>query len=447
MEEKNQPQAEPKQDSDFMKERIKERPLNKKKLARRTIITAVMAVLFALIACLVFTILEPVLSNWIYPEKEPEVVEFPEEVNEVLPDEMLTDKEEEQQDNSPSYEETEGIVDQQLTQMFANFQLDIDDYKTLYNALGQVADEAEKALVTVTGVKNDVDWFDNVYQSKGQTSGVIIGNNGKQLLILSRKSVTERAESILITFTDGSMSVAELKQSDANTGLAVFTVELENLSKMTQNSICIAELGSSNGASLPGSPIIAIGSPTGTVDSVSYGTITSTGTNLNLVDNNFKLLTTSIYGSTSASGVIINLKGQILGIIDNSYNASDMKNLVSAIGISELKQVVEKLSNGVPIAYLGVRGTDIPELANSRQGVPYGAYVTSIEMGSPAMHVGIQSGDVIVQFGENQILSMEDLTKALYKAEPESNVTLIIERRGQDEYREMEISMDLGVFE
>lgn len=447
MEEKNQPQAEPKQDSDFMKERIKERPLNKKKLARRTIITAVMAVLFALIACLVFTILEPVLSNWIYPEKEPEVVEFPEEVNEVLPEEMLTDKEEEQQDNSPSYEETEGIVDQQLTQMFANFQLDIDDYKTLYNALGQVADEAEKALVTVTGVKNDVDWFDNVYQSKGQTSGVIIGNNGKQLLILSRKSVTERAESILITFTDGSMSVAELKQSDANTGLAVFTVELENLSKMTQNSICIAELGSSNGASLPGSPIIAIGSPTGIVDSVSYGTITSTGTNLNLVDNNFKLLTTSIYGSTSASGVIINLKGQILGIIDNSYNASDMKNLVSAIGISELKQVVEKLSNGVPIAYLGVRGTDIPELANSRQGVPYGAYVTSIEMGSPAMNVGIQSGDVIVQFGENQILSMEDLTKALYKAEPESNVTLIIERRGQDEYREMEISLDLGVFE
>ena len=63
------------------------------------------------------------------------------------------------------------------------------------------------------------------------------------------------------------------------------------------------------------------------------------------------------------------------------------------------------------------------------------------------MNVGIQSGDVIVQFGENQILSMEDLTKALYKAEPESNVTLIIERRGQDEYREMEISLDLGVFE
>ena len=145
--------------------------------------------------------------------------------------------------------------------------------------------------------------------------------------------------------------------------------------------------------------------------------------------------------------MIINLKGQILGIIDNIYNASDMKNLISAIGVSELKQVVEKLSNGVSIAYLGVHGTDVPEVANSRQGVPYGAYVTSIEMGSPAMNVGIQSGDVIVKFGENTILSMSDLTKALYKAVPESNVTLVIERRGQDEYREMEISLDLGILE
>ena len=276
---------------------------------------------------------------------------------------------------------------------------------------------------------------------------MIIGNNGKQLLILSQESVTEHAETILINFTDGSMSVAELKQSDPNTGLAVFAVELENLSKMTQNSIRIAELGSSNGISLPGSPVIAIGSPMGTAGSVSYGMITAAGTAINLVDNNFKILTTNIYGSTGATGVIINLKGQILGIIDNSYNASDMKNLISAIGVSELKQVVEKLSNGIPIAYLGVHGTDVPEQANKQQGVPYGAYVTSIEMGSPAMNAGIQSGDVIVQFGESPIMSMSDLTKALYKAEPASNVTLIIERRGQDEYREMEISLDLGIFE
>ena len=185
----------------------------------------------------------------------------------------------------------------------------------------------------------------------------------------------------------------------------------------------------------------------GTAGSVSYGMITAAGTAINLVDNNFKILTTNIYGSTGATGVIINLKGQILGIIDNSYNDSDMKNLISAIGVSELKQVVEKLSNGIPIAYLGVHGTDVPEQANKRQGVPYGAYVTSIEMGSPAMNAGIQSGDVIVQFGESPIMSMSDLTKALYKAEPESTVNLVIERRGQDEYREMEISLDLGVFE
>ena len=72
--------------SNFLREQIKDRPINKKKLMRRTFITAAMAVVFALVACLVFTVLEPVLSNWMYPEKEPEIITFPEEENEILPE-------------------------------------------------------------------------------------------------------------------------------------------------------------------------------------------------------------------------------------------------------------------------------------------------------------------------------------------------------------------------
>ncbi len=434
--------------SNFLREQIKDRPLNKKKLMRRTFITAAMAVVFALVACLVFTALEPVLSNWMYPEKEPEIITFPEEEHEILPEDMLTDKEEEEQISaSPSYEETEGIVDQQISAMFASFKLDIDDYKTMYAALGRVADDAARAMVTVTGVKSDVDWFDNVYQSKGQTSGIIIGENGKQLLILAQKSVSDKAESIVITFVDGQQCFAECKASDVNTGLAVYTVPLENLLPGTTEQIKIAELGSSINTKLVGTPVIAIGSPMGTAGSVGYGMITSSSGAVSMIDTSYKILSTDIYGSQNATGVLINLKGQVLGVIDCSGNGTDMKNMISAIGITELKQIIEKISNGIPVAYLGVHMADVPQMAHDEQGVPYGAYVTSIEMGSPAMEVGIQSGDVIIRFGDTPISNSQDLSKCIYRTDAQTQVELLVQRKGPEEYREMTLTPTLGVLE
>lgn len=435
--------------SNFLREQIKDRPINKKKLMRRTFITAAMAVVFALVACLVFTVLEPVLSNWMYPEKEPEIITFPEEENEILPEDMLTDKEEEEQQVSlsPSYEETEGIVDQQISAMFASFKLDVDDYKTMYSALGLVAEEAARSMVTVTGVKSDVDWFDNVYQSKGQTSGIIIGENGKQLLILAQKSVSDKAESIVITFVDGQQCLAECKASDVNTGLAVYTVPLENLQPGTTEQIKIAELGSSINTKLVGMPVIAIGSPMGTAGSVGYGMITSANGSISMRDTSYKLLNTDIYGSQNATGVLINLKGQVLGVIDCSRNGSDMKNMISAIGITELKQIIEKISNGIPVAYLGVHLADVPQMAHDEQGVPYGAYVTSIEMGSPAMEVGIQSGDVIIRFGETPINNSMDLSKCIYRTDAQTQVELLVQRKGPEEYREMTLTLTLGILE
>ena len=70
--------------TDFMKETIKQRPLNRRKLFRRTIITAAMAVIFGTVACLTFLVLEPVISNRLHPEEEPQPVVFPEEGEEEI---------------------------------------------------------------------------------------------------------------------------------------------------------------------------------------------------------------------------------------------------------------------------------------------------------------------------------------------------------------------------
>ena len=96
----------------FMIEKIKERPVNKKKLLRRTLITASMAVIFGLVACFTFLVLEPVISNWLYPEEEPQVVVFPEDQDEMSPEQMLTENMQQENQNNQSSSVSGEVMEQ-----------------------------------------------------------------------------------------------------------------------------------------------------------------------------------------------------------------------------------------------------------------------------------------------------------------------------------------------
>ena len=435
MEEKDQDlEKKTSQDFDFMKERIKERPLNKKKLIRRTIITASMAVIFGLVACLTVLLLEPLLSNWLYPEAPPQNVTFPQETQEISPEDMALDDEELKEE--PDLEE--------IRQEIVNNLDDRDDLERLeatYGRLGELTDEVSRSLVTVTGVTSDMDWFDNTYESSGQTSGVIVADNGREYLVLVNKGPIETVESIKVTFCDGTNADALVKKADPITGLAILSVEKKKIQDMTQREIGIVMLGSSNGADLVGSPVIALGSPVGTGGSVMYGMVTSAGSVLHTVDSRYKLITTDMYGSGKGTGILVNLNGQLVGVINQNYNSKDMSNAVCAIGISELKKTIERLSNGKNQVYLGIYGTDVTVDAHEKLRVPYGTYVTEIVMDSPAMKAGIQSGDVIVSMDGRNISTYQDYIEVLRELIPGNTGTLTVMRQTQEEYKSMQLQV------
>ena len=134
----------------FMIEKIKERPVNKKKLLRRTLITASMAVIFGLVACFTFLVLEPVISNWLYPEEEPQVVVFPEDQDEMSPEQMLTENmQQENQNNQSSSVSGEVMEQEQIRELLSGIILDLDNYKQIYNALAQYVAEMNRSMVTV----------------------------------------------------------------------------------------------------------------------------------------------------------------------------------------------------------------------------------------------------------------------------------------------------------
>lgn len=435
------PDADQNKQSDFMMEKIKERPVNKKKLLRRTVTTAAMAVIFGLIACLTFLILEPVFSNWLYPEEEPQAVVFPEEIDELAPEDMLVE------DEPPSIQEAvESVMleDEQIQKILDNVSLDKENYLQLYDAMSSYVEELNASMVTVTGVSSNVDWLNDTYEQEGQNYGVLVANNGKEYLILTSRATVRQKEDIRVTFCSGESAEAEVKQTDSQTSLAVVAVPISSLTKETRDAVKVATLGSSNLKNPVGIPVVALGSPLGSVGSAGYGMIVSAAVPLSKVDANYKLFVTDIAGTSDGLGVLFNMQSQIVGIITPDRARAELKNNVTAVGISELRKLIENMSNGKTAAYMGISGTDVTADANREYGVPFGAYVREIEMDSPAMFAGIQRGDVIVEIAGNSIENFNNYAAALLRLDAGQTVTVIVQRSVQNSYREMEIELTLG---
>lgn len=433
--------------SDFLTEKIKVKPVNKRKLIQRTLITAAMAVIFGLIACVTFLVLEPVISNWLYPEEEPQFVTFPEDQEEMSPEDMLAENLPEESPE-PALERDEEIVqleEAQILEILSRVKLDLDDYRQMQGVLATYAENLKKYMVTVTAVTSNRDWFDDIRESRNQCSGLILENNGKELLILTEYSTIRNAERLILTFYSGKQVEAQLKQSDSSTDLAVVSVELSTLPyEMEEEMPPIAVLGSSNNRNLPGTPVIAMGSPMGISGSVGCGMVTVSGSQLSLTDRNYNLLLTDIVGSKSASGVLFNLQGQVIGIITNKKTISDMDNMICAYGITELKKIIENMSNEIKTPYLGISGVDVPAEANKELGVPYGAYIVEIDFDSPARRAGLQRGDVITGVDGRSISTFNSYSNILLQLEAGHTIELKVKRMARNEYREMTFSVVLG---
>ena len=425
-------------ESDFMIEKIKERPLNKKKLLRRTVTTALMAAIFGLIACLTFILLEPIISNWLHPEEPPAAVVIPDETEEILPEDMLVEDE-----THITVPDSANLEDEQLDRILAGVELNVDDYREIYDSMSEYVTEINKSVVMVTGAVSNVDWFHEAYESEGFSSGVIFYNNGKEFLILLDRTPISKAETVTVTFFEGTEVEATVKQYDSNTNLVVVAVSLSDVPNDLESKIVVAPLGISSIKNLPGTPIVILGSPMGVPGSVCQGIITSSNTVLGMADANYKLLQTDVFGSQNSSGIIFDLKGQVLGIVTNGKTSSDMKNLVTAYGISELKKMITKLGNGEEPAYMGVVGTDVTTAANEDIGVPLGAYVKEIYMNSPAMRTGIKRGDVITEINGTPIESYMDYVNAILLLKPDDSITVKVMRQTQNEYKEMSFEVTL----
>ena len=416
------------QEFSFVKEKIKKQPFYQNKTLRRAALQLIFFFFFGAEACFVFVIVHPWMERT-FGEQEMTEITIPQEEEE----ETVTEPQEETEDEEP-------VV---ITEPR---ELEVEDYADLYTKLKEVADTAGKSLVTVTASSSGTDWFNETYESRRELSGLLVGNNGVELLILAPYSQVEGADTLQAAFADGSTLAAVLKNYDSVTDLAVLSVNLADVEEDTLESIRMAELGSSKSLKA-GEPVIAVGSPAGIAGSVKYGNLVASGYKVSVIDGEYNLLITDMERSEKGSGVLLNLSGQVIGLLEDSYLNSSNEGALTAYAISDMKDIIEHLSNSQDLVYMGIHGTDVTEEISEAQGIPAGVYVTGMEADSPAMNSGIQAGDIITEINGKTITSLSQIREMLLKFSREQVIQVVVMRQGKDGYKEIECSVTLNVLQ
>ena len=412
--------------NEFVREQIKEKPKNYKHIWMRLCTAALCGVVFALALCFTLLFLMPMLHR----QWEKSVVE---EVTEGTQQPVAT-------------EETEATQVQESTQIQVQKEpFSLKDYQKVQSELYAIGNQANHSIVTITSVVSDTDWFNNPYEREGQGSGAIIGDKSGKLLILTEKKVIKNASEINVTFSNDVVAPATLMKYDGNTGLAVLTVDKKDIEESALASSKVIEMGSANTVH-KGSIVIALGSPLGTNDSILIGNITATNNEISTLDSNYSVYTTDIVANKNGSGILINTDGEWVGVVMQDYNTASSSTL-TAVGISELKPVMELLFADRNVPYVGVYASTVTDKIAEKYGIPKGVYVKEVAMDSPAMDAGLQSGDVILKIAGEEVASVGAFSSVVLGLTPDESYQVIIMREGTGGYKKISCEVKAGVLQ
>lgn len=288
---------------------------------------------------------------------------------------------------------------------------------------------------------------------EGSGSGIIIGQNGSELLIVTNNHVIESATEVEIVFTDENTAKATIKGTDARADLAVLSVNLNDLSEETASAIKVATLGNSEELKA-GEMAIAIGNALGYGQSVTVGYISAVNREV-LIDNKTMTLlqTDAAINPGNSGGALMNSAGEVIGINSVKYASSSVEGMGYAIPISDAIPIINELMSRETIAeaeqgFLGIykeSAENVTEAYANRLNMPIGVYVNDVVPESPAEVAGLKKGYIIVGVDDKIVETIDDLLEILSYSKAGENITLVVSFRGDNgSFIEKDLFVTLG---
>lgn len=433
----------------FMREKIVKPHLSKRKIAVRILCCFVVAVLFGAVAAVSFVISLPIAEKHFGSEPETTAIPITIDRDDEPGNTHEAQEEPETQETVPETTPEETQAEESALELEEIIRMELEKVPWTvekveeYNrVLQDIAAEADDSIVTVASVKNETDWFDNPVENTGQYAGIVTAVNKNEVVILTAAKAVENADSLRILFNNGTMVSGSLKQKDSLTGLAAVSVAFSALDAELKEEIKPISLGNSYTVHT-GDMMIAVGSPAGAVHSVKRGIVSYVARNVQGTDSQTRILFVDTKCDTGDGTFFLNLSGQLIGLAAKSDNQETGGDGTAVMPVSEYKGCLQKLSNGIPIPYLGIRGQDVSE-AMQENGIPAGIYVTESIPDGPAYIAGIQNGDILTKLGAANIKTFREFQSHLETLKAGDQITVTVQRKGIDEFKEIEYNVNIG---
>jgi serine protease Do len=295
---------------------------------------------------------------------------------------------------------------------------------------------------------------------EGAGSGIIIGNNDDELLIVTNYHVVEDAETVSVSFIDNETYEAKVKGFDEEKDLAIVAVTLDDIEAETLEQISIAKIGSSDDLKI-GEQVVAIGNAMGYGQSVTTGIVSAKNRRINsstsqvetYSDSGTNLIQTdAAINPGNSGGALLNMDGEVIGINSAKLASTEVEGVGYAIAISDVSDVLENLMNAKTRekiedgahGVLQIKGASVSSEGHQLYGIPEGVFVSEIEDDGAADEAGITKNSIITKFDGKTITSIETLVSLLEYYEPGEEVEVTIAVLDGNEYNEKTVTVTLG---
>ena len=348
----------------------------------------------------------------------------------------------------PAYESNDGKV-VSSTEVTANNGTSVNS---------DIANVAESVMPSVVSIVNlsiqEVQNFffggTTQYESQSSGSGIVIGQNETELLLVTNNHVVEGSKTLTVTFKDGKSVEAQIKGTDSDLDLAILSVPLNAIESSTLEVIKVATLGDSDALRV-GEPAIAIGNALGYGQSVTAGIISA----LNCTIENYEgklIQTDAAINPGNSGGALLNANGEVIGINTAKVSDEQVEGMGYAIPITDVVDILNELMNKetrtkVPEAQrgsIGIKGITVAADMSQYYNMPEGVYVSELIEGGSAEKAGLPVNSIITKIDGNSVDSMEELQEELQYYRAGDTVELTIQIQERNGYVKEKISVTLG---
>lgn len=317
------------------------------------------------------------------------------------------------------------------------------------------------ACVSITNnfVEEVQDFWGQTYAQNetASGSGIIIGENDTELLIVTNNHVVDGSDELYVQFIDGSSVEAQVKGTDSAVDLAVIAVKLSDVEADTKDAICVAKMGDSDNLQI-GEPAIAIGNALGYGQSVTTGVISALNRSLEVSEtgtSNALIQTDAAINPGNSGGALLNIRGEVVGINSNKIGGTAIEGMGYAIPISTAKPIIEELmtretKNKVDESvrgYLGISCINVTKDLSENFNMPEGIFVAEVYEGTGADEAGLVRGDIITEFDGVTVKNQNELTARMEYYEVGETVEITIMQGSPNGYQPKQVMVTLSSYE